>query len=213
MLIWGSAGESKNLGFIESGHCQTCERTKPFNLVLHYRYAHIWYIFQWVSKKQYYKLCGTCQHGFELDNKKVEAHLTQNPISLYKRFSWAILIALMVGIVVFAQLDSKQQQDNYVKYFNAPQTNDLYLADISKFETAPEHSPLYGVMKVKALTADGLEFYVSKYGYDKKSGTSKDIRSGDADNDSYYGEETLTLPRAELESLRDNGTISGIERR
>lgn len=43
MIIWGSASDTKDLGVVETKHCDTCEKERHFKLVLQYRYSHLYY--------------------------------------------------------------------------------------------------------------------------------------------------------------------------
>ena len=62
MLIWGARTESRDLGLAETKHCETCEKERPFKLILQYKYAHLWYVFQWVFKKKTF-CCVMCAHA------------------------------------------------------------------------------------------------------------------------------------------------------
>ena len=42
MIIWGSASDTKDLGVVETKHCDTCEKERHFKLVLQYRYSHLY---------------------------------------------------------------------------------------------------------------------------------------------------------------------------
>ncbi len=48
-IIWGSGGNSVDLGVTEHKHCEICERERPFATVLQYRYAHLYWVFSWIT--------------------------------------------------------------------------------------------------------------------------------------------------------------------
>src|SRR5688572_22036918 len=79
MIIWGSGGKTVDMGVVENKRCETCEKERPFKLMLGYRYAHLYYIFSWVTKKQYMLLCDVCQRGWELKTAEIERSLAKNP--------------------------------------------------------------------------------------------------------------------------------------
>ena len=58
MIIWGSGGKSIDLGQTQTKRCETCEKDRPFKTLLNYRYAHLYYIFGWLTQKKYLLLCG-----------------------------------------------------------------------------------------------------------------------------------------------------------
>ena len=96
MIIWGTRGETKALGKVGLQVCEICQREQPFNVMLQYRFAHLYFIFAWVTSKQYFLVCEVCQGGWELDPQQVEANLPRHPIPFYQRYGWSFLVALVV---------------------------------------------------------------------------------------------------------------------
>src|SRR5205823_1158873 len=72
MIIFGSGGDVVHLGPVGTQPCPNCERERHFSLVLQYSYEHVWFVFAYVSKKQYLYLCDTCNRGWELESAEVE---------------------------------------------------------------------------------------------------------------------------------------------
>lgn len=85
MIIWGSGGRTVDLGVVGSEDCKVCERQRPFHLYLSYEYSHLYWIFRWVTEKEYLKLCEICRRGWQLDTKQVEAGFQENPIPFMDR--------------------------------------------------------------------------------------------------------------------------------
>ena len=52
MIVWGSGGDAIKLGVLETRRCDTCEKERPFDLTLQYRYWALYWIFGMVTKKQ-----------------------------------------------------------------------------------------------------------------------------------------------------------------
>jgi len=92
-IIWGTGGNAIDLGVVEHKHCEFCEKERPFKIFVQYRYAHIYWLFSWITQKQYLYLCDICGRGHQLDAKEVEKTLDKNPIPLIRRWGWALLIA------------------------------------------------------------------------------------------------------------------------
>ena len=103
MLIWwGTNGNKIDLGKIDESTCSICQKTQAKQLVLHYQYSYVWFFF-WVTEKQYAVVCDTCLKGHVLDTDEVERNLIRNPIPLWYRYSWMLLIVLFVfGVVLLA---------------------------------------------------------------------------------------------------------------
>jgi len=106
MIIWGSGGDAINLGHAAQRHCETCEKEQAFATHLHYRYAHLYYLFCWVTKKQYLLACNVCRNGWVLNAKEVEASLAKHPIPFYRRYGWAVLLGLVVVAFGAASLNT-----------------------------------------------------------------------------------------------------------
>jgi hypothetical protein len=101
-IIWGSGGDSVNLGVSEHKHCQTCQQQRPFKTILQYRYAHLYWIFAWVTWKQYSLLCDICDRGWTLDTADVEKTLARHPIPFMRRWGWAFLVGFFMLIAFMA---------------------------------------------------------------------------------------------------------------
>jgi hypothetical protein len=105
-IIWGSGGNSVDLGAVEHRHCETCERERPFRVILQYRYAHLYWIFSWITEKQYSLLCDICSRGWKLNAADVEKTLPQNPIPFIRRWGWTFLLGLVAIPLLFGIIGS-----------------------------------------------------------------------------------------------------------
>jgi len=105
MIIFGSAGDVLKLGTVESRVCKTCEKERPFNMLLQYRYWGLYWVFNFVTQRKYFLACDTCQRGWELDERKAEASLkTPPPIPFMRRFGLLLLVGISIVIVVIGNL-------------------------------------------------------------------------------------------------------------
>ena len=107
MIIWGSGGGGSDLGVVEHRHCSTCEKERPFKLLLQYRYGHLYYL-RWVTQKTYHLACDVCRRGWALKAADVEAKLEKNPIPFMTRYGWTILVGLVGIVVVLATVSPKK---------------------------------------------------------------------------------------------------------
>ena len=103
MIIWGSGGGGVDLGEGETRPCPTCEKDRPFKVILQYKYAHLYYL-RWVTEKKYHLACDVCHRGWELKAEDVEAKLEKNPIPFMTRYGWAFLVGIVGVFVLFATL-------------------------------------------------------------------------------------------------------------
>lgn len=103
MIIWGSGGGGADLGQVELRHCETCEKERPFKLLLQYRYAHLYYL-RWVTEKHYHLACDVCRRGWELKTADVEQKLEKNPIPFMTRYGWAFLVGGIAVVVLMANV-------------------------------------------------------------------------------------------------------------
>ena len=104
MLVWGTGGECKNLGTISHRDCETCERSRPYDLILEYRYWGMYWIFNFITGKKYWLLCDVCQRGWELHQTEVEKHFESLPIPFMQRFGLAVLVGGVTSFFAFMEI-------------------------------------------------------------------------------------------------------------
>lgn len=212
MLIWGSKGVVADLGAQGTQACPTCERDRPFKLALQYKVHHIWYLFRWVSAKQYMLACDICHRGAKLDAKDVEAKLQKNPIPFGSRFGWVFLVGLIVVIVAFGAVEGQQRDTRMAQYLDAPQAGDLYVVNVAKLMKNPEKPVMYGVMRIKTVRNGQIEFDMPTTGYNKVTAATQDMQNGKMSTVGYFAAQTLTMSTSDAHSLRKDGTIHSVER-
>lgn len=207
MLIWGSHGKVSDLGQVETKHCENCEKERSFKLMLHYRVSHIWYLFKWVSSKQYLMLCDVCSRGTKLDSKSVEPTLAKNPIPFSSRYGWTFLVGAIAAMILFGVATSYQNDSHDAELLSEPRANDTYVVNIATFLKNPNAAYMYGVMKVRAMNGGNAEVALSNVSHSKLTGATQDIAYGRAEAESYFSANTITLPVTQLQAMRANGTM------
>lgn len=105
-IVWGGGGDSVDLGNVKRCHCATCERVRPFKVLLQYRYAHVYWIFAWVSEKKYMLVCDICHRGWALKTEEVEKSFSKHPIPFMRRYGWTFLAVPFVSLIGFAHIAS-----------------------------------------------------------------------------------------------------------
>jgi hypothetical protein len=212
MIIWGAKSEVANLGPQASRHCPTCEKERPFHVMLQYTARHIWYVFKWVTGKQYTIVCDVCQRGAMLDARTVESKLGKSPIPFVTRWGWAFLVGLLAIAAVFGALDDSSRGSSREKYVAAPQKGDLYVVNIASLLKAPQSKYMYAVIRVRGVNPDSVEFDVPSVYYSGASGPTKDMRDGKLDQPDYFAAAPVVLTRAEIARIDKEHAIHSIDR-
>lgn len=212
MIIWGAKTEVANLGPQPARHCPTCGQERPFRMVLQYTARHLYYIFKWVTGKQYATVCDVCQRGEKLDAKAVEAKLQKSPIPFGTRWGWAFLAGAVAIAGVFSVLGDISRKSSREAYLAAPQKGDQYIVNVAHLMKSPQSKYLYGVLVVRNVNADSVEFDSSTYFYSGASGVEKDIKAGKLKEPEYMAAKPITLSRAEIVRLRGEHAIHSVER-
>jgi hypothetical protein len=212
MIVWGKKGHIANLGSHGTKHCAVCEKERPFHLMLQYTVHHIWYVFRWVTGKQYGTVCEVCQRGDKLDTKAVESNLQKSPIPFGARWGWAFLAGMIAILAVFGALDDSGRSKDREKYLAAPRTGDRYVVNVASLLKAPQSKYMYGVLRVRAIRPDAVEFDAPTFFYSGTSGPNKDMREGKLDDPGYFAAEPIVLSRDEIARIHREHAIHAIER-
>ncbi len=211
MIVWGSKQEVAVLGANEHKHCPVCERERAFLVQLHYKVRHIWYIFKWVSSKQYVKVCEVCQRGETLATKAVEEALGKPPIPFMSRWGWVFLVALIAGIGVYGSIESSNRAGLVHALSAAPRQHDVYVVNVASLLKSPDSSRMFGLLRVKSVNGNNIEFDTPRVTYNKVTGATKDLGNGKAATPDYF-EGALVLTREDISRLEKEGAIHSIER-
>lgn len=212
MIVWGKKGHVADLGSQGSRHCPICEKERPFHLMLQYTVHHIWYVFKWVTGKQYGTVCEVCQRGDKLDAKAVESKLQKSPIPFGARWSWAFLVGMIAIAAVFGAIDDSSRSTDREKYLAAPRAGDRYVVNVASLLKAPSSKYMYGVLRVRAVNPDSIEFDAPTVFYSGASGPDKDLREGKLDQPGYFTTEPIVLSRDQIARIHQEHAIHSIQR-
>lgn len=212
MFVWGSRGGVTDLGPQESRHCPVCERERNFRLMLQYKVSHFWYVFKWVSDKQYAVVCDVCHRGEKLVTQAVEAKFGKPRIPAAKSRAWIAVVVVLACMFGYAAVQGPRDVERYTAYLATPQKGDLYLANLSSLQERPQSLEMYGVLRVRSLSGDRVEFDTPAVAYEKMSRAQSDMRSGQLTDASYFSGSPLSLSRSEVAALHKHGVVRAIER-
>ena len=99
MIVWRSGSDIVNIEAVESHYCEVCGTERPFHLVLQYKYWGLYWIFSFITKRQYLVVCEICNRGWELESKQIDRDMGKSSIPFMRRYG---LVCLIIGIVVLA---------------------------------------------------------------------------------------------------------------
>ena len=211
MLVWGSRGGVADLGPQGSRHCPVCERERSFRLMLQYKVSHLWYVFKWVSEKQYAVVCDVCRRGEKLVTQAVEAKLGPPRIPATSSKAWIWVVAVLGCMAVYAAVQGPREAERNAAYLASPQKGDLYLVNLALLLQRPQSLEMYGILRVRSVDDQRVEFDTPAVAYDKVSRAQSDLRNGKVTDASYFVSAPLVLRRGEVAALRTNG-LRAIER-
>ena len=212
MFVWGSRGGVADLGAQGSRPCPVCEKERNFRLMLQYKVSHVWYVFKWVSEKQYAIVCEVCQRGEKLATQAVEAKFGKPRIPAAKSRAWIAVVVVLACMFGYAAVQGPRNVERYTAYLASPQKGDLYLANISSLQERPRSLEMYAVLRVRRVSGDRVEFDTPAVAYDKVSRAQKDMDSGKLTDASYFTGAPLALPRSEVAALHKHGVVRSVER-
>jgi hypothetical protein len=100
MLIWGTGGKNLDLGQVLTQHCDTCEKSRDYHLMLHYRYFHLYWFMTVVTKREYFVLCNVCSHGWSIPAAEAKKLLPQgkSPIPFWTEYGLLATFGTLMGL-------------------------------------------------------------------------------------------------------------------
>lgn len=111
MIIWGSGGGLCIAGDAGVRDCPICQSAQRFDLSVSYRYAHIWYVFSWVTHRKYLAICSRCHNGMAITKQAFQASVTKDPIPVMRRRGWLMFPAIVALVLIAGALQERQQGD------------------------------------------------------------------------------------------------------
>lgn len=104
MIVWGSKGHLLLLAPAGEQNCEICERDRTFHVVLQYRVWGLYWIFTFITKKEYMVLCEICERGWGLDAVEIEERLKdvgeKSPIPFMHQYGFFIFIGVVILISI-----------------------------------------------------------------------------------------------------------------
>lgn len=214
-IIYGTRRGEAEIGDMGLKRCDECDRETPFTALVQYTYFHIWYLFSFLTGRDYYLRCTGCGSMLSTDAATVrERHAGDNIPFLHR--NGALLVLCLISAVIFAMtLKEKSDGRRADEYIASPQANDLYTADLSAVPDSGfgvENLGLgpgkraYGTMRLLRVEGDRYYFASSSKAFERLSDLNKR-------RDLEYDMETVfALTAGEVRELRRSGVILDVKR-
>jgi len=104
MIIFGQISEHLRLGPTNSRACPACRQEQPFSLLLEYDYAHLYYLFGFVTRRRFRVACDRCGNVWKASEKEIaEARpLARGAVPFLHRWGCLVFIVLVIAAVATA---------------------------------------------------------------------------------------------------------------
>ncbi len=213
MIFFGTRAKTISGQMIEAAPCSNCDKQQfhTFGII---RYFHLYWIPIFPTQKIAGIECTHCKQTLmgkeiptELSSKIKSTVFTKK--NILPTFSGLIIIA---GLLLFGGYMVHRSNLRDISYIQQPVLHDLYVVNFNKIFSHSDPKYKYGIIRVKQIAPDQIQFQISKIAYNKTSGARKDIRERKANSDSYYKNDTVSLSREKLKKLKQTGAISTIKR-
>ncbi|MCE2594525.1 hypothetical protein K6Y31_06830 [Motilimonas cestriensis] len=122
---------------------------------------------------------------------------------------WGIILP---AVFIWADYNNQQTEKDDLVFLSAPAVNDKYLVDFSHFYQNTDDKYKYGVFKVTEVNGEQVSGWMSENAYSKKSAVRKEINKDNADQDSFYEQELVSLEISKLLPLKEAGAIEHVYR-
>lgn len=106
MIIWGSGSGVCIAGEAGMRDCPVCGSAQRFDLSVSYGYAHVWYLFSWVTRRKYLCVCARCHNGFALSKREFQERVAKDPIPLMRRRGWMFAPVIVGLFLLFGAVQS-----------------------------------------------------------------------------------------------------------
>lgn len=217
MIFFGT--RSKVLGgeVIYGNSCSNCgtNQASTFGLL---KYFHVYWIPMITYSKSVGMECLHCKKTLIGKDEVPSDIVAQAKSSL---FGWGKILPYNIGVVLVSLLIMlgvyaiKQDAANEAIYLAKPAVNDFYIADFNRVfkDSDGDAEYKYGILRLKNVTGEQLEFQVSGTVYKRGSHANSAIIDGLADKDTYYSEELYSSDIVSLTNLNEAGAIYSIKRK
>jgi hypothetical protein len=120
------SNEAEDLGSVGDHDCVVCKESRPFHLILEYRYWALYWVFGMVTKRAFAFMCLVCNRRWTIEKSEAEKLIDSNskdPIPFMRRYGLlclGIAIVMLVSIIMasegqYPRRDPRDILDSYDK--------------------------------------------------------------------------------------------------
>jgi hypothetical protein len=109
MIIGGSGSGVCIAGEAGMRDCPICQNAQRFDLTLQYSYAHIWYVFSWITRRKYLSVCSRCHNGVAISKREFQERVPKDPIPFMRRRGWLLIPVIVGAFVLFGAWQEARQ--------------------------------------------------------------------------------------------------------
>ncbi|WP_125721479.1 tetratricopeptide repeat protein [Pseudoalteromonas rubra] len=128
------------------------------------------------------------------------------------RFKHGLILTLVLGIIAYFWLQQVQQTAQYQRLLLDPQTDDLILIDLGRFDTDRVYQAQFRITQVIAASEDTITVKQGRYTYGRKRDIKRAIQLDNLMLDTYFDPDPIEWPRAALTDYFARGAIYAIHR-
>lgn len=210
LLVWGSGDGRAVMGDMPVTKCGTCGEMSPRTAVVVFKYWHVWYLFSFLTGRDYRTICKSCGAVATLDKIDARAAFPKDNIPFMKKKGWMVCAAAVFAFIFIAAIGNQMDEARLKGLLEAPAVGDLYAADLSRIPGSGYEQGgkrMYGgMLLIEKLEDGGFIVATSDTAYDKKSGWRSE---GDESEYSVSGIDgvPLTLSPADFAKLHGDGIL------
>lgn len=219
MIVYGSGGGQAVMGDAGKHACPSCKQDGNFSARVNYKYFHIWYLFSFLTGREYIVQCDNCGHSAGIDAATIKKQFPKDGIPFIRKRGWMLVAGVVAVFLAMGAVGSHNNSKQVAAFLDAPKVNDIYLADLAAIEDSgfePGSSPTikkgdkaYGTLKLMRVSGDELVFATSLTAFDKQSGLKKELSKLRYDTSA---DNLLTMSKKEVLDLRNKGIIVDVRR-
>lgn len=214
LYIWGSGGDRAVAAAAGSRACAICNTVQPFELVVDYRWFHVWYLLSWVTSRKYAFACTRCGNAVKAERAEYTPLLGKDPIPFLRRRGWTLPLLAAAPTLAFAYVASDRHEREIRALLAEPRVGDVYSVDLGLVADSMQgQSPAWGEIKLVGVDGTRRRFVVAEHGWQRKSDLRKEQRKGLIHDAAYYDEDDeVELEQHDIETLQANGTLFDVHR-
>lgn len=217
LFVHGTGGGRAVMGDTPAVLCEACGQVAPRAGVVNFRYWHLWYLFSFLTGREYQTVCRACGAIAPMDKAEAKIQFPKDNIPFIRKRGWMLCLGAAFVLLFGVALGNQRNAERLREMLAAPAVGDAYQADLSKVRGsgyAYGGDTMYGAMILVEKQDDG-RFVVatSDTAFERKADLRKEMKDDLQYSVSYNDdEEPLTLSQPELVKLEADGILYEGER-